>query len=112
MAAVAAAAILIAGGDAKAGDDSGWLEMIKLKAASVLLIGDAANTFAQRLKQVGYENYEIVETMTKAVPRAAQLAQKYQAKVVLLSPACASFDQYQSFEHRGDDFRQICWELP
>ncbi|MEO8891344.1 MAG: UDP-N-acetylmuramoyl-L-alanine--D-glutamate ligase [Coleofasciculaceae cyanobacterium] len=112
LAAVAAPAILIAGGDAKAGDDSGWLEIIKLKAATVLLIGDAANTFAQRLKQVGYENYEIVETMTKAVPRAAQLAQKYQAKVVLLSPACASFDQYQSFEHRGDDFRQICWELP
>jgi len=30
--------------------------------------------------------------------------------VVLLSPACASFDQYQSFEHRGDDFRQLCWQ--
>ncbi|MGC1394926.1 MAG: UDP-N-acetylmuramoyl-L-alanine--D-glutamate ligase [Coleofasciculaceae cyanobacterium] len=112
LAAVNAPAILIAGGDAKAGDDSGWLEIIKVKAAAVLLIGDAANTFAQRLKQVGYENYEIVETLKKAVPRAAQLAQKYQAKVVLLSPACASFDQYQSFEHRGDDFRQICWELP
>jgi len=111
LAAVAAPAILIAGGDAKAGDDSGWLEIIKVKAAAVLLIGDAANTFAQRLKQVGYENYEIVETMKKAVPRAAQLAQKYQAKVVLLSPACASFDQYQSFEHRGDDFRQICLEM-
>lgn len=111
LAAVAAPAILIAGGDAKAGDDSGWLEIIKLKAAAVLLIGDAADTFAQRLKQVGYENYEIVETMKKAVPRAAQLAQKYQAKVVLLSPACASFDQYQSFEHRGDDFRQICLEI-
>ena len=110
LAAVAAPAILIAGGDAKAGDDSGWLEIIKTKAAVVLLIGDAAASFAQRLKQVDYNNYEIVETMKKAVPRAAQLAQKYQAKVVLLSPACASFDQYQSFEHRGDDFRQICME--
>lgn len=110
LAAVAAPAILIAGGDAKAGDDSGWLEITKAKAAAVLLIGDAADSFAQRLKQVGYENYEIVETMKKAVPRATQLAQKYQAKVVLLSPACASFDQYQSFEHRGDDFRQICLE--
>lgn len=110
LAAVAKPAILIAGGDAKAGDDSGWLEIIKVKAAAVLLIGAAANTFAQRLKQVGYDNYEIVETMKKAVPRAAQLAEKYQAKVVLLSPACASFDQYQSFEHRGDDFRQICLE--
>jgi UDP-N-acetylmuramoylalanine-D-glutamate ligase len=33
------------------------------------------------------------------------------AKVVLLSPACASFDQYQSFEHRGDHFRQLCLNL-
>lgn len=111
LVAVSAPAILIAGGDAKAGDDSGWIEIIQAKAAAVLLIGDAAEPFAQRLKQVGYSNYEIVETMNKAVPRAAQLAQKYQAKVVLLSPACASFDQYQSFEHRGDDFRQICLEL-
>jgi UDP-N-acetylmuramoylalanine--D-glutamate ligase len=111
LAAVAAPAILIAGGDAKAGDDSGWLKIIQAKAAAVLLIGDAADSFAQRLKQVGYNNYELVETMKKAVPRAAQIAQKYQAKVVLLSPACASFDQYQSFEHRGDDFRQICLEI-
>lgn len=111
LAAVLDPVILIAGGDAKAGDDSGWLEIIKTKAAAVLLIGDAAETFAQRLKQIGYNNYEIVETMTNAVPRAAILAQKYQAKVVLLSPACASFDQYQSFEHRGDDFRQICLQL-
>lgn len=110
LAAVAAPAILIAGGDAKAGDDSGWIETIQAKAAAVLLIGDAAGSFSDRLKQVGYENYEIVETMTKAVPRATELAQKYDARVVLLSPACASFDQYQSFEHRGDDFRQICLE--
>lgn len=111
LAAVSAPAILIAGGDAKAGDDSGWIETIQAKAAVVLLIGDAADTFAQRLKQVGYENYEIVETMTNAVSKAAELAQKYEARVVLLSPACASFDQYQSFEHRGDDFRQICGEM-
>ncbi|NET58671.1 MAG: UDP-N-acetylmuramoyl-L-alanine--D-glutamate ligase, partial [Symploca sp. SIO2E6] len=101
-------AILIAGGQAKAGDDTLWLETIQAKAAAVLLIGEAAPTFAQRLEQINYENYEIVETMAQAVPRAAELAQIYDAKVVLLSPACASFDQYQSFEHRGDDFRQLC----
>jgi UDP-N-acetylmuramoylalanine--D-glutamate ligase len=49
--------------------------------------------------------------MANAVPRADQLAQDYKAHVVLLSPACASFDQYQSFEHRGDDFRQLCQQL-
>ena len=111
LASVASPAILIAGGEAKAGDDTAWIETIQAKAAAVLLIGDAAPAFAERLQQSGYEQYEIVETMAKAVPRAAELAQQYDARVVLLSPACASFDQYQSFEHRGDDFRQLCQEL-
>lgn len=103
--------ILIAGGEAKAGDDSGWLATIQAKAAAVLLIGDAATAFAGRLEQVGYSNYEIVETMERAVPRAGVLAQKQGAKVVLLSPACASFDQYQNFEQRGDRFRQLCHQM-
>jgi UDP-N-acetylmuramoylalanine--D-glutamate ligase len=101
-------AILIAGGEAKPGDDNGWLSKIQAKAAAVLLIGSAAPAFAQRLHSVGYTNYEIVETMAKAVPRSAALAQEYHASVVLLSPACASFDQYPNFEARGDDFRHLC----
>jgi len=111
LASVNSPVILIAGGEAKAGEDSSWLQTIQAKAAAVLLIGDAAAAFAQRLKQVGYSSYEIVETMERAVPRAAELAKQYQARVVLLSPACASFDQYQNFEQRGDRFRQLCQEL-
>ncbi|MBD1808690.1 UDP-N-acetylmuramoyl-L-alanine--D-glutamate ligase [Microcoleus sp. FACHB-SPT15] len=111
LASVATPTILIAGGEAKAGDDTRWIEAIQAKAAAVLLIGDAATAFAERLKQADYDRYEIVETMARAVPRAAELAQQYDARVVLLSPACASFDQYQSFEHRGDDFRQLCQQL-
>ncbi len=103
-------AILIAGGEAKAGDDTAWLAKIQAKAAAVLLIGNAAPAFAQRLQEVGYTNYEIVETMAKAIPKSAQLAKQHQASVVLLSPACASFDQYPNFEVRGDDFRQLCWD--
>ncbi|MFB2895949.1 UDP-N-acetylmuramoyl-L-alanine--D-glutamate ligase [Aerosakkonemataceae cyanobacterium BLCC-F50] len=109
--AVMAPAILIAGGEAKAGDDTGWMSMIKAKTAAVLLIGDAANAFAKRLDEIGYTNYEIVETMERAIPKSAELAKQYQAKVVLLSPACASFDQYTSFEERGDHFRRICQEI-
>jgi len=102
--------VLIAGGEAKIGDDTAWIETIQNKAAAVLLIGDAAPTFARRLQQVGYSNVEILETMERAVPRSAALAKQYQAPVVLLSPACASFDQYQNFEQRGDHFRQLCLE--
>ena len=103
--------ILIAGGEAKAGDDTGWIGKIKDKTASVLLIGAAAAAFAQRLQQEGYYSYEIVETMDKAVPRSAELAKQHQAPVVLLSPACASFDQYANFEQRGEHFRQLCLDL-
>jgi UDP-N-acetylmuramoylalanine--D-glutamate ligase len=109
--AVSAPAILIAGGEAKEGDDTGWLKVIQEKAAAVLLIGSAAPAFAKRLQQVNYPNYEIVETMDRAVKRGVELAPEYQAKVVLLSPACASFDQYQNFEQRGEHFRQICESL-
>jgi UDP-N-acetylmuramoylalanine--D-glutamate ligase len=108
LASVQSPAILIAGGEAKAGDDTAWLAQIQAKAATVLLIGNAAPAFAKRLEEVEYSNYHIVETMENAVPMSAELAQKYQASVVLLSPACASFDQYPNFEMRGEDFRQLC----
>jgi UDP-N-acetylmuramoylalanine--D-glutamate ligase len=105
---VEAPVILIAGGQAKTGDDQAWIESIKAKAVTVLLIGEAAPMFAQKLRDRGYHNYQIVETIDKAVAQSLQLAQDYQAKAVLLSPACASFDQYLSFEDRGEHFRQLC----
>jgi UDP-N-acetylmuramoylalanine--D-glutamate ligase len=111
LTAVKAPVILIAGGEAKEGEDLAWLNTIKAKAAAVLLIGNAGTQFADRLKSVGYSNFEIVETMANAVTRSSELAQQLGAKVVLLSPACASFDQYTSFEHRGDDFRELCQKL-
>lgn len=109
--AVPSPAILIAGGEAKTGEDMAWLQTIQAKAAKVLLIGSAADTFSQRLDQIGYNDYDIVETMEKAVTRAVELASSLQAQSVLLSPACASFDQYQNFEKRGDHFRQLCQAL-
>ena len=111
LGAVDGPAILIAGGDPKVGDDGLWIQTIQAKAAAVLLIGKAAVAFAKRLTECGYCQFEIVETMERAVVRGAELAQGHGAKVVLLSPACASFDQYQSFEHRGEDFRQLCQRL-
>jgi UDP-N-acetylmuramoylalanine--D-glutamate ligase len=110
LSAVPSPTILIAGGDPKIGDDAAWIRVIQQHAATVLLIGDAAKPFAERLQQVGYSQYEIVETMDRAVARSAELAPKLAVKTVLLSPACASFDQYQNFEQRGDHFRQLCLE--
>jgi len=101
-------AILIAGGAPKDGNDTAWIAQIKEKAAVVLLVGDAAEPFATRLKESNYNSYEIVQTIDRAVSRSADISKEQDIKTVLLSPACASFDQYANFEVRGDDFRQVC----
>ncbi len=108
LSSVKSPAILIAGGQAKEGDDTAWIKQIKAKAVAVLLIGEAAPAFAQRLQDCDYHEYQIVETLENAVTRSVALAKEKNATVVLLSPACASFDQYLSFEHRGDRFRELC----
>lgn len=104
--------ILIAGGESKEGDDRAWLSSIEKRAVAVLLIGVAAPAFAARLETINFTNYQIMETMERAVNQAAKLGKELGAKVVLLSPACASFDQYDNFEQRGDHFRQLCQNLP
>lgn len=111
LASVISPTILIAGGEAKAGDDNNWIKIIKEKAAFVLLIGSAAPTFSQRLEQANYTKYENVETLERAIPRSAELAKQYNAAVILLSPACASFDQFDNFEQRGDRFRQLALDF-
>ena len=89
LASVKAPTILIAGGEAKEGDHTAWLATIQEKAAAVLLIGSAAPSFACHLDESGYNSYEIVETMTKAVTRSRELAKTRNAAVVLLSPPLA-----------------------
>jgi UDP-N-acetylmuramoylalanine--D-glutamate ligase len=94
----------IAGGRAK----EGGIETLaphfpRLRKA--YLIGEAAKDFAKTLE--GKVPYEISGTLANAVASAsADAARSGLAQpVVLLSPACASFDQFRDFEHRGDEFR-------
>jgi len=51
--------------------------------------------------------HRIVETLDRAVPEAASAARRFGVDTVLLSPACASFDQYSGFEARGARFRDL-----
>ncbi|AFZ48804.1 UDP-N-acetylmuramoylalanine--D-glutamate ligase [Cyanobacterium stanieri PCC 7202] len=103
--------ILIAGGQAKEGDNQAWINVIKQKCKAVLLIGEASDLFASSLEKEGFNYYYKVGDMGNALTKAQQLAQENCASVVLLSPACASFDQYNSFEERGEDFRNLVLEL-
>jgi UDP-N-acetylmuramoylalanine--D-glutamate ligase len=80
--------------------------------AKAYLIGEAADAFAATLK--GMVSYDRVGTLENAVAAAYRDAAKsrHDAPVVLLSPACASFDQFTSFEERGARFREIVAALP
>lgn len=93
----------IAGGKAKAGGIEP-LESFFPKVAHAFLIGAAEEDFARTL--AGKAPYTRCGTLAEAVRQAAALAQmeKKAGAVVLLSPACASFDQWKSFEERGDAF--------
>jgi UDP-N-acetylmuramoylalanine--D-glutamate ligase len=70
----------------------------------VYLIGEAAERLASELESAGVELIES-GTLENAVGAAATAAQP--GEVVLLSPACASFDAFKDFEERGDRFREL-----
>jgi UDP-N-acetylmuramoylalanine--D-glutamate ligase len=101
----------IAGGKPK----TGGIEPLRAffpRIRKAYLIGEAAEDFAATL---GAEvPHEIAKTLDKALAAAARDAEAATVRepVVLLSPACASFDQYRNFEVRGDAFRALVLALP
>jgi UDP-N-acetylmuramoylalanine--D-glutamate ligase len=100
--------VVLAGGEAKQGDPRGWLAGLQREAAAVVLFGAARSPFAQLLQQADYSGaVHSVDNLEQAVPLARQLAGQHGCRAVLLSPACASFDQYRDFEARGDHFRAL-----
>ena len=100
--------VVLAGGEAKIGDASGWTRALQRQAAVVILYGAAQQRFAALLVEAGYSGVvRQVDSLNEAVPLAAQLAPQQGCSAVLLSPACASFDQYSDFEARGDHFRAL-----
>ncbi|MDX2073644.1 MAG: UDP-N-acetylmuramoyl-L-alanine--D-glutamate ligase [Alphaproteobacteria bacterium] len=96
----------IAGGKAKSGGIESLAPLFG-HIARAYLIGEAEDMFAGTLE--GKVNYVCCGTLENAVKHAAEDAfrEKKQDAVVLLSPACASFDQFTSFEHRGDVFCEL-----
>jgi UDP-N-acetylmuramoylalanine--D-glutamate ligase len=101
----------IAGGKPKAGGITGLTEFFP-RIRKAYLIGEAAVEFAGTLG--AHVPHEISQTLDMAVEHAARDAQAsgLAEAVVLLSPACASFDQYRNFEIRGAKFRELVQALP
>jgi len=100
--------VLLAGGRAKEGDSRLWLEGIAAKVVAVVCYGEAADTFAGQIQRAcpGVICQQL-PGLKEAVPHGHVLAMDHGATTVLLSPACASFDQYPNFEVRGEHFRGL-----
>jgi len=94
-------AILILGGEGKGQNFAPLVPAIREHAAHVLLIGRDAASIGKAIAASGVPA-ERIATMEKAVARAAQVAAPGNA--VLLSPACASFDMFRDYKHRGEVF--------
>ncbi|GAA0100070.1 UDP-N-acetylmuramoyl-L-alanine--D-glutamate ligase [Paraclostridium bifermentans] len=101
--------VLIAGGYEKQSD---FTEMIKYATKNVkalVLLGQTADKIATTAKEHGINNISKVEDMEAAVKKAYEIAES--GDVVLLSPACASWDMYPNFEARGLDFKENIYKL-
>lgn len=93
--------ILIAGGRDKGGDYTPLKGLLKGKVKKLILLGEARQTMQQAL--LGACAIEMVANMAEAVAMAKAAARP--GDTVLLSPACASFDQYNNYHERGLDFQ-------
>ena len=95
--------ILIAGGYNKESDFNELLEIGKENIKSLVLMGETADIIEKTAKEKNYKSIIRVNNMKEAVEVSYKQAEK--GDVVLLSPACASWDMYKSFEARGCDFK-------
>ena len=94
---------LILGGLAKGDDPSVLRDLVRRKVRWLYLIGEAAPVFQAALGAVAAT--EVAGTLQVAVARAAGRARP--GEVVLLSPACASFDQFDNYAQRGRRFQEL-----
>ncbi len=100
---------LILGGRAKGEDFAPFARDLPSNVESIYLVGEAAGELGAALDAAG-RSYTRADTIPRAVEVAAAEAQP--GDVVLLSPACASYDQYADFEQRGEDFRRLVANVP
>ena len=98
---------LILGGKDKNSDYTELTQLLRERVRAVYTIGAAAAKIESHLR--GVVSIHSCETLDKAVSAAASAARP--GEVVLLAPACSSFDQFENYEHRGRVFKELVHEL-
>ncbi len=101
--------MLIAGGKGKGQEWAPLAEAARGRVAHAVLIGEDGVKIGHALAAAGVPT-TAAATMDGAIRAARGLAER--GAVVLLSPACASFDMFDNYEHRGDVFRALVLALP
>ncbi|MFH1541508.1 MAG: UDP-N-acetylmuramoyl-L-alanine--D-glutamate ligase, partial [bacterium] len=97
--------ILILGGSDKGTDLADLSNKVKQTVKEVVLIGEAADRFEQALRLVNFNSIHRATSLPEAVKKSYSLAGK--DELVLLSPACASFDMFNNYEERGRVFKEV-----
>ncbi len=101
--------VLIAGGSSKNNDFTEMAHLFHSKLRKLILIGETADEIAEAAMKQNFQGIVYAEDLKKAVKIAKETARS--GDVVLLSPACASFDMFENFEDRGDQFKKIVKNL-
>lgn len=96
--------ILVAGGMDKGSSFETFIEACKGKVKYMVLIGETANKIKETALKMGFDHCWIAKDMEDAIKTAYAAAET--GDTILLSPACASWDMYQSYEHRGNHFKE------
>jgi len=97
--------ILIAGGRNKGSDFSVLARTISKRVKALVLLGEAREEIKTAVIQTGFKNIHEVEDFASGVKKAGEQAAR--GDIVLLSPACASWDMFKSYERRGDYFCEL-----
>lgn len=100
--------ILIAGGRDKGGVLEPLLDLIKQKVKYLVLVGEAKPLFQEACDNAGFDAYGLADSLEEAVALAK--AKALPGDVVMLSPACASWDMFKNFEERGRFFKSLVLE--
>ncbi len=101
--------VLIGGGYDKGGEFDEWIRAFDGKVKKLFLLGETKEKIAEAAKRQGFSDYEFVDNLEEAVKKAAQTA--VEGDAVLLSPACASWDMFDSYEQRGTMFKDYVRSL-